>query len=123
MSAVTATLAWCTDRYPDVRFLTRTTDDLETNVPQVRVVGAGGPMRSVLGVEHLILEFFDTDEQAAFAFSNQVVRDMRVNMRGVIGDDVITKVTVDQLPATTPYQNPALTQLVARLTCWIRPTN
>ncbi len=125
-SAVVATVTWLNESewlrayQPEARALTKTTADLELQPWQIRVVGAGGPMKRTLGAERLILEIFGPDEPSAIDFANKTVRQLAFHMRGVIGDSNITKVTVDQLPATTPYENPAVSQQVARLTVWLR---
>jgi hypothetical protein len=121
-SAVVATRAWLADQREGVRFVTRTTDNLQAALPQCRIVGVGGPQTLNLGQQRIAVEAFAADELAAINLAHDVNDLLLYQMRGVIGDAVISKVRCYSLPARHDYTNPAVFMQIATYTVFIRPT-
>lgn len=121
-SAVVAAKTWLTPAMPAVTFVTRTDADLESNLPQVRIIGVGGPQLMLnASRERLVLETFAGTELDAINIAHQVKDQLLFQMRGVIGDAVISKISCDSLPARHDYANPAVFMQVATYSVYIRP--
>jgi len=121
-SAVVATQSWLDDQRQDVRFVTRTTDNLQAALPQCRIVGVGGSQTLNLGQQRIVVETFAADELAAITLAHDVNDLLLFQMRGVVGDAVISKVRCDSLPARHDYTNPAVFMQVAMYTVFLRPS-
>lgn len=106
---------------PDVRVVTKTTDDLEANLPQVRVIGAGGTQVKNLAAERILIETFHSDENSATLLAVQINDFLALTLRGVIEGAVISRIRVDGVPFTTSYTNPNVSQQLGRYTVFHRP--
>lgn len=121
-SAVVAVVAGLQPQFPAAKVLTSTTAKLETQLPQIRIVGAGGGQNLNLAAERVAVETFAGSDLDAITLAHQVHDFLLFSLRGVIAGTVITKIETVSLPARQNYLNPVVFMQVATYSVSIRPT-
>jgi hypothetical protein len=96
---------WVEARFAPIRTVTETPDKMELLLPVIKVVGLPGGQRAALGRPLVDVECFADNRIDARALALSVHNALLFEMRGTVGDSLVSTVQTVASPAWRPYPN------------------
>jgi hypothetical protein len=121
MHVETVVNTWLTGRFPTDRVVTETPADLVGALPLILVAGLPGKQKVSLASPLVDVESYAATRDAARTLAMQVHNALLFEMRGLVGDMLITKVEIRAYPAWRPYDNTKLRKFGALYQVYLHP--
>jgi len=120
MHVETVTVGWLTTRFPSpIRVVTETPAEMTGQI--IRVTGLPGGQKLSLGRPMVDVECFAGTRVDARTLAMQVHNALLFEMRGLVGDALVTTVKTAASPSWRPYDNASMRRFGATYQMYLHP--